>query len=162
MHFLGLLNTEIHYFASTQTQRTLPPHNTGYEPVRNATVAWTTRITSHCQCSNAEHVMVWNCSDTDTYWAAPPISWLLRNNALWRWNSNNVSAIKRNWRSITLSVSLNKRHETFRQSVFSFLQQTGQFHAVQYHVRVIPFCYEPPVDRILILGNSICVCFSPT
>jgi len=50
---------------------------------------------------------------------------------------------------------------TFRQSVFSFLRQTGQFHAVQYYVRLIPFCYEPPIDRILILGNSVCVIFFP-
>jgi len=59
------LNTELHFSVGIQTQR--KPHNTGYEPVRKATVAWTTRITSYCQCSNAGHVMVCNCSDTDTY-----------------------------------------------------------------------------------------------
>jgi hypothetical protein len=92
MHFLELLNTELHFSAGIQTQR--KPPNTGNEPVRYATVAWATRIKSRCQCSNDGHVMVCNCSDTDTYWTAPPISWLLRNHALSRWNNNNVAPWK--------------------------------------------------------------------
>jgi hypothetical protein len=87
MHFLELLNTKLHYSAGIQTQR--KPPNTGYEPVRYSTVAWTTRIKSRCQCSNAGHVMICNCSDT-----VPPISWLLRNHALSRWNNNNVALWK--------------------------------------------------------------------
>jgi len=65
MHFIGLLNTEMHYFAGTQMHGKRP--STGYEPVRNATVGWTTRITSPCQNSNAERVIVCNCSDTHAY-----------------------------------------------------------------------------------------------
>jgi hypothetical protein len=70
MHFLGLLNSELHYFAGTQGRGN--PPNPVYEPVRKSNVAaWTTRITRHCQSSNAGRVMMCNCSHTKYILSGP-------------------------------------------------------------------------------------------
>jgi hypothetical protein len=61
MQFLVLQNAEFYYLSSGDvvsgsTDAGPPTPTPGYEPVSNAIVACTTRITRHCVCSNSQNV----------------------------------------------------------------------------------------------------------